>query len=614
MSRLLLFFGGELRIGDEFTATYIGGQNRPIIVDYDISLTMLKDRVMSALRINRTTNTVSLTCRLRSNGGNCATHVTDDEVCEFMLLEARNDPVIVYVETEQINFGDVAGPSTGVQTHIMPIIKQQLDMKPKEVIARIESKFEMKISYMKAWDARRKAIESIFGSYEESYRSLIRFMEAIRLTQPGTVSNIEMVGGSRFKALFWAFGPSISGWQHCRPVLSLDGTFLLGKYRGTLLVAVGIDANGGLFPLAFAVVESESNESWVWFLKNLHDLVEVVKLRQNLCIISDKHPGLVRGCREIFPNAVHRHCLRHLRENYKKFLRRKAIPDVEGLCINMYLAGTTDDIVNFTRMMNHIKNVKQEAYDWLIERDVSKWSLLFDNGFRYGIMTTNASECFNGVIKRARGLPIQGLVMSIYYNLVSLFVRRSTDVEKWLMSGESEFAPRTMATLNRTEREARRCPQPLTINRGEFEVVDSSCRPNRVEIQSLQNSTCTCKRPQLYHVPCVHVIAVAGYRRWNHNQFVSQYFTLNSYRETYSGLFHVMPPKEVWPNFSDAQGIIPLLAPAFRRRAGRPRTNRFRNTMDEANSTSNKRCGHCKQNGHNRSTCPNNPGSSRYRR
>ncbi|KAI0488319.1 hypothetical protein KFK09_006713 [Dendrobium nobile] len=116
MSRLLLFYGGELRIGDEFTATYIGGQNRPIIVDYDISLTMLKERIMRALRINPTTTTVSLTCRLRSNGGHCATQVTDDEVCEFMLLEARVDPVIVYVEAEQINYGDVAGPSTEVQT------------------------------------------------------------------------------------------------------------------------------------------------------------------------------------------------------------------------------------------------------------------------------------------------------------------------------------------------------------------------------------------------------------------------------------------------------------------------------------------------------------------
>ncbi|KAL0913304.1 hypothetical protein M5K25_016755 [Dendrobium thyrsiflorum] len=241
---------------------------------------------------------------------------------------------------------------------------------------------------------------------------------------------IEIVGSSRFKTLFWAFGPSISRWEECRPVLSLDGTFLLGKYCGTLLAAVGIDGNGRLFPLAFAVVESYSNHSWVWFLQNLHDLVGVVKERTNLCIISDKHPGLVRGCREIFPNAAHRHCLRHLRENFKKFTRRNAIADSEGLCNNMYLAGITEDMSYFNRMMNHIRTAKQEAYDWLIQRDVSKWSLLFDNGCRYSIMTTNASECFNGVLKRARGLPIQGLVMTIYYNLVSLFMRRSTDVEK----------------------------------------------------------------------------------------------------------------------------------------------------------------------------------------
>ncbi|KAL0927247.1 hypothetical protein M5K25_001410 [Dendrobium thyrsiflorum] len=112
-------------------------------------------------------------------------------------------------------------------------------MKPKEIIARMESKFKMKISYMKVWDARRKAIEMIFGSYEDSYRLLLCFMEVIRLSQPRTVYNVKVVGNSRFKALFWAFGPSISGWEECRPVLSLDGTFLLGKYRGTLLAAVG---------------------------------------------------------------------------------------------------------------------------------------------------------------------------------------------------------------------------------------------------------------------------------------------------------------------------------------------------------------------------------------
>ncbi|KAL0907097.1 hypothetical protein M5K25_025640 [Dendrobium thyrsiflorum] len=68
-----------------------------------------------------------------------------------------------------------------------------------------------------------------------------------------------------------------------------------------------------------------------------------------------------------------------------------AIPDSEGLCNNMYLAGITEDMFYFNRMMNHIRTAKKEAYDWLIQRVVSKWSLLFDNGCQYSIMTTNAS-------------------------------------------------------------------------------------------------------------------------------------------------------------------------------------------------------------------------------
>ncbi|KAL0914176.1 hypothetical protein M5K25_017686 [Dendrobium thyrsiflorum] len=114
MARLMLYFGGELCIGDEFTPTYIGGRNRPLLVDVDISLAMLKQRIMRALRINSTTNTVNLTCRFRDNGGYCATHVTDDEICEFMLLEGRTQIIIVYVEVEEILYADVGGPSTEV--------------------------------------------------------------------------------------------------------------------------------------------------------------------------------------------------------------------------------------------------------------------------------------------------------------------------------------------------------------------------------------------------------------------------------------------------------------------------------------------------------------------
>ena len=65
-----------------------------------------------------------------------------------------------------------------------------------------------------------------------------------------------------FKYVFWAFAPSIVGFAHCRPVISIDGTHLYGKYKGKLLIAMATDANNKIFPLAFVVVDDETRASW----------------------------------------------------------------------------------------------------------------------------------------------------------------------------------------------------------------------------------------------------------------------------------------------------------------------------------------------------------------
>lgn len=40
---------------------------------------------------------------------------------------------------------------------------------------------------------------------------------------------------------------------------------------GELLSTVGRDGNNQMFPIAWAVVESENKDSWSWFLKFLID-------------------------------------------------------------------------------------------------------------------------------------------------------------------------------------------------------------------------------------------------------------------------------------------------------------------------------------------------------
>ncbi|KAL4569800.1 hypothetical protein LXL04_025444 [Taraxacum kok-saghyz] len=50
---------------------------------------------------------------------------------------------------------------------------------------------------------------------------------------------------------FWAFAPCIKGFKHFRPVISIDGTHLYGKYKGTMMIAIGVDGNNQILPLAF---------------------------------------------------------------------------------------------------------------------------------------------------------------------------------------------------------------------------------------------------------------------------------------------------------------------------------------------------------------------------
>jgi hypothetical protein len=92
-------------------------------------------------------------------------------------------------------------------------------------------------------------------------------------------------------------------------VLSINGTFVMGKHEGTMLISIGIDADRQLVPLAFAIVEKENNGSWGWFLHLVRGVV--VDPEREICVISYRHAGILNVIREVTPNhsrVHHRWC------------------------------------------------------------------------------------------------------------------------------------------------------------------------------------------------------------------------------------------------------------------------------------------------------------------
>ncbi|KAL0345776.1 UNVERIFIED_CONTAM: hypothetical protein Sradi_4408900 [Sesamum radiatum] len=144
-------------------------------------------------------------------------------------------------------------------------------------------------------------------------------MAVLQKWNPGTVVewyhlDTDGSGLHMLNYVFRAFRPCIQGFRYCRNVISVDGTHLCTRYKHKLLVAVTLDANNQVLPLAVALVDEETLASWTWFLQMLVKYF-LPGEDDRVCLISDRHDGLTSAINYVpafkFPRGVHRFCLRH---------------------------------------------------------------------------------------------------------------------------------------------------------------------------------------------------------------------------------------------------------------------------------------------------------------
>ncbi|MED6167741.1 hypothetical protein PIB30_116633 [Stylosanthes scabra] len=161
--------------------------------------------------------------------------------------------------------------SDTIAESIRPLVESDPSLKFRTIIAEVQSRFNYTISYRKAWMAKQKSIEKIYGSWEGSYETLPQWMTVMCQKIPGSTVKIETlpayrgdevaVGVRVLHIIFWSFYPCIRAFRHCKPLVQVDGTHLYGKYKGVLMVAVTQDENQNIVPVAFAIVEGETADA-----------------------------------------------------------------------------------------------------------------------------------------------------------------------------------------------------------------------------------------------------------------------------------------------------------------------------------------------------------------
>ncbi|GKC61591.1 hypothetical protein Tco_1089189 [Tanacetum coccineum] len=111
------------------------------------------------------------------------------------------------------------------------------------------------------------------GSFREQYSLLREYAKELINQNPGTTIRIDVQQEPNpespirtFRRVYVCLGALKQGFRACgREILGLDGCFMSGPWPGQILTTVGVDANNGIYPVAYAIVEAKSKAYWQKF-------------------------------------------------------------------------------------------------------------------------------------------------------------------------------------------------------------------------------------------------------------------------------------------------------------------------------------------------------------
>nr|GEY86759.1 transposase, mutator type [Tanacetum cinerariifolium] len=194
-----------------------------------------------------------------------------------------------------------------------------------------------RVSPMKRVKAKKMAQEKVEGNHTRQYAQLRDYCLELKNSNPNTTIKIEVEPPEdinnterKFKRVYVCLGPLKDGFKAGkRDLLGLDGCFLSGSYLGWILTAVGVDLNNGIYPLTYAIVESENKDSWKWFLECVGDDLHLFR-NSNFTFISDRQHGIIPAIAESFPSTKYKFFLKHIYDNMKLSWRGQMKIDWNG--------------------------------------------------------------------------------------------------------------------------------------------------------------------------------------------------------------------------------------------------------------------------------------------
>lgn len=347
--------------------------------------------------------------------------------------------------------------------------------------------------------------------------------------------------------------------RRCKPVVAIDACHAQGQHRLTIFLACALDGNNHLNVLAWGLAETESEETWTWFLSRLRDHIPLLNDHDRV-IVSDRQKGLLNASENELPLAKHSYCCQHLASNVRKrfksdekaeFFKDLVHADTQGDFMRIWSEGQqaySSDLFEYIQSFGSFANWACAFFGW---------------PGRFGTTTSNAVEAANNWIGELREKPVVHLLHGLRDKVLAHAVKqkrraeaetevitsRALEIVKDQLSASekyletvlvSAYAPHVLGRVTGPNSGVERVVRVYALGDDGFEAGSVA------EHTRALGCECSCRFYEEHRILCRHAMAVlitAEFGRPDLERMVAPFYTTAGWRATYQEIMplHALP-------------------------------------------------------------------------
>ncbi|KAL3677398.1 hypothetical protein R1sor_027346 [Riccia sorocarpa] len=277
------------------------------------------------------------------------------------------------------------------------------------------------------------------GSDAKSFQSIPAVCARLKAVDPNGHVDWEPQPDSRaFRRMFVC--PSASGrsFPYMRPHVGLDACHSKNqRYPSFFMLATCLDGSNNISIIAYAIVDRENEENWVWFLIHLRGAVTGIDSPE-IKYVSDRCKGIINAVRNIFPGASHVHCTIHLQRNVKQ----RFGTEMEKFFKVLHRCKTEE---RYKQVLEAITEKNPECGQYLSNIPPALYAMYAVRRPRFGYTTSNIVEIANSAILPFRSYGPLRMCIELYLHMMEQKAKQHR-LSLTLNDGLTPYAAKYMAT------------------------------------------------------------------------------------------------------------------------------------------------------------------------